>query len=136
MQSVFRDGSCLFQSLRAAICDLVSQVRNTKWAEKLRQRIRLNTLSQNKEDPIPKSKDETRRMLLSFMQKQLRKKHLFIAENVTSCSLESLINEDIGPIQAQQGKEAEQKNVIVISDWNTNHSIPFNSIQEYFRVRS
>jgi hypothetical protein len=112
-------------------------VRNTKWAEKLRQQIRLNTSStQNKEDPIPKTSGETRHMLISFMQKHLRTKHMFIAENVTGCSLESLLNEDIGPIQAQQGKEAEQKNVIVISFRNTTYSEPFNSIQEYFLVSS
>ena len=137
MQPIFSDGSCLFSSLGAALRDLVSEFRNTKWAENLRQRIRQSMhepLWQNKQDPIPKNSEETRRMLISFMKSNLRAKHMFIAENATSCLLESSISEDLSPIQAQPGREAQQKNVIVISDWHTTDSQPFNSIPEYFQV--
>jgi hypothetical protein len=59
---------------------------------------------------------------------------MFVASHERSCSMESLITRELDPIQAQPGREASKKNVIVIEDRSTKTDLEFNSIDEYFEV--
>ncbi len=59
---------------------------------------------------------------------------MFVASHERSCSMESLITRELDPIQAQPGREASKKNVIVTEDRSTKKDFEFNSIDEYFEV--